>query len=150
MELKTKFLKWSAGLPVAMLNKKTATKMGVHTKDRISIKTISKYPKEMSTVIDVIGGLVKENEIAVSSEIRKRIGLRSGQKVDVTLAPIPKSLIFIKKKLNRKHLSEKEINEIIKDVVNNSLSEPEITLFASAMYKQGMNFKETIYLINAY
>ncbi len=149
MELKTKFLKWSAGLPVAMLNKKTATKMGVHTKDRISIKTISKYPKEMSTVIDVIGGLVKENEIAVSSEIRKRIGLRSGQKVDVTLAPIPKSLIFIKKKLNKKHLSEKEINEIIKDVVNNSLSEPEITLFASAMYKQGMNLKETIYLIKA-
>ena len=149
MELKTKFLKWSAGLPVAMLNKKTATKMGVHTKDRISIKTISKYPKEMSTVIDVIGGLVKENEIAVSSEIRKRIGLRSGQKVDVALAPIPKSLIFIKKKLNRKHLSEKEINEIIKDLVNNSLSEPEITLFASAMYKQGMNLKETIYLIKA-
>ena len=149
MELKIKFLKWSAGLPVAMLNKKTATKMGIHTKDRISIKTISKYPKEISTIIDVIRGLIKENEIAVSSEIKKRINLRVGQKVDVVLAPIPKSLVFIKKKLNKKHLSEKEINEIIKDVVNNSLSEPEVTLFVSAMYKQGMSLKETIYLIKA-
>ena len=37
MELKIKILKWSAGLPVAMLNKKTAKKLGVHSKDRIFI-----------------------------------------------------------------------------------------------------------------
>ena len=29
MELKIKFLKWSAGLPVAMINQKTAKKMGL-------------------------------------------------------------------------------------------------------------------------
>jgi len=31
MELKTKILKWSAGVPVAMLNLKTAEKLGVHS-----------------------------------------------------------------------------------------------------------------------
>jgi len=149
MELKIKILKWSAGLPVAMLNKKTAEKMGVHVKDKISIRTLSKYPKEISTIIDIIKGLVKEDEIAVSSELKRRLSLRIGQKVDANLAAIPKSLLYIKKKLNKKTLSKKEINEIIKDIVNNSLSEAEIALFISGMYKQGMNLKETIYLIKA-
>ena len=149
MELKIKLLKWSAGLPVAMLNKETARKIGVHTKDRIFIKTLSPHPKKISTVIDIIENLVGKNEIVVSSELKKRMGLRIGQKVKVNLAPTPKSMIFIKKKLNKKPLSQREINEIIKDIVNNSLSEAEIALFVSAMYKQGMNMKETIYLINS-
>jgi AMP phosphorylase len=146
MELKIKLLKWSAGLPVAMLNKKTAEKIGVHTKERISIKTKT---KEIHTILDTIVGLVKNNEIAVSSEIQKRLSLKNNQKVEVILASSPKSLKYIKLKLNKKVLSEKQINEIIKDVVNNSLSEAEIALFVSAMYRHGMNKKETIYLINA-
>tara|TARA_Y100000296_G_scaffold80110_1_gene105015 strand:- start:373 stop:1857 length:1485 start_codon:yes stop_codon:yes gene_type:complete len=150
MELKVKFLKWSAGLPVVMLNKKTALKLGVHTRGRIFIKTLSKYPKEISSIIDIIGGnSVKENEILVSSEIRKRLNLRVKQKVDVNISPEPKSLVFIKKKLNNKRLTKKEITEIIKDIVNNFLSEPEIALFIAAMYKHGMTTKETIYLIKA-
>lgn len=146
MELKIRFLNWSAGLPVAMLNYKTAKKIGVHTKDRVSIKTGS---KEVSTIVDTIRGLVKENEIVVSSELKKRLSLKSGQKVDVSLAPKSRSSNLIKKKLDGKRLLQKEINIIIDDVVNNSLSEAEIALFISAMYEQGMNFKETVYLINA-
>jgi len=149
MELKIKFLKWSAGLPVAMLNEKTASKLSIHAKDRVSVKTLSKNPKEISTIVDIVKGLIKENEIAVSSELKKRLGLRAGQKVNVALALTPKSMSFIKKKLNKKSLSEKEIDEIIKDIVDNSLSESEIALFVSAMYNHGMDMKEVVYLIKA-
>ena len=149
MELKIKLLKWSAGLPVAMLNQKTAKKIGIRTNDRISIKTISTHPKEISTLADTIKGLVKKDEIAVSSELKKRLGLRVGQKIDVNLANPPKSLTYIKKKLNKKTLSQKEIEAIMKDVVNNSLSEPEIALYISAVHKYGLNMKETIYSIEA-
>jgi len=146
LKLKVKLLKWNAGVPVAMLNEETAKEMGVRLRDRISIETPS---KEMLTIVDTIGKLIKKNEIAVSSEIRKRLNLRNKQKVDVNLALPPKSLVFIKKKLNRKKLSKKEIREIIKDIVTNSLSESEIALFVSAMYKYSMTTKETIYLIEA-
>jgi len=149
MELKIKVLNWTAGIPVAMLNKKTAEKMGVRPNDRISIKTLTRRPKEISTLIDTIEGLVKEKEIAVSHELKKRLRLKVGQKVDVNLANPPRSLDFIKKKLNKGKFSRKEINEIIKDIVNNSLSEPEISLFISAIYKQGMTLRETIFLIKA-
>lgn len=150
MRLKIKFLNWSAGLPVAMLNEKTAEKIGVHTKDRLSIKTISKPKKEISTIIDTIENhIIKENELVVSSELKHILDLRDRQKVEVALAPQAKSLDCIKEKLNGHYLNQKQINEIIIDIVDNSLSEAEIALFVSAMYEKGMNMNETIFLINA-
>ncbi len=149
MKLKIKLMGWSAGLPVATLNAKTAEKLGVHTKDRILIKTISKKPKSISTILNVIHKGIKKDEIIVSSELKKRIGLKISQIVEVSLAPTPRSMFLIKKKLDGNVLSLKDINEIIQDIVSNSLSEPEIALFIAAMYKQGMTLKETIYLIKA-
>jgi putative thymidine phosphorylase len=149
VELKIKLLKWSAGVPVAMINEDTAELIGVKTKGRILIRTISKNPKSVSTIIDFTKTLVGKKEIAVSSELRDRLSLYAGQKVDVDLSPSPKSLAFIKKKMNKQSLSQSEIDEIIKDVVNNSLSEAEIALFISGMYENGMTMKETICLIKA-
>lgn len=149
MELKVKILKWSAGIPVAMLNEDTANLIGVKTKGRIFIKTISKNSQGVSTIVDIAKTLVKKNEVAVSSELKERLSLTAGQKVDIDLSSPPKSMTFIKKKMNGKMLSQKEVDEIIKDVVDNSLSEAEIALFISSMYEKGMNMKETIYLINS-
>lgn len=149
MELKVKILKWSAGIPVAMLNENTANILGAKTNNRIIIKTISKRPKSVSTILDIAKGIVRKNEIAISSELKARLSLSSGQRVDVDLSPSPKSFLFIKKKLNNEHLSFSEINAVINDIVNNALSEAEIALFISAMYRNGMNMGETISLIKA-
>ncbi len=149
MRLKVKFLKWSAGSPTAMINKKTAEKIGIHSKDRISIRTYKKYPKEMAIIVDIVEGIVRPGEIAISSEIKKVMELRKGQALDVNLSTIPQSTFYIKDKLDGKKLSEEQIKEIVKDIVNNSLSQAELSLFVSSMYIRGMNFKETIALINA-
>jgi putative thymidine phosphorylase len=149
MRLKIKSMGWSAGLPVAILNKKATEKIGVHEKDRILVKTISSRPKQISTILDVAEKCAKQNEIVVSTELKNTLGLKDGQRVEVSLSPTPKSLFLIKKKLGGHHLSRNDIDEIIKDIVSNSLSEPEVALFVSAMYDKGMNFKETVYLIRA-
>jgi len=149
MELKVKFLKWTAGLPVAMLSSETAAEIGIRPQSMVLIKTLSRNPKKISSVIDIIEDSLKKNEILVSSEIRNKMGLKRGQKVDVNLPPLTKSLTFIKKKLNGRRLSNSEINEIVKDVVSNSLSEVEISLFVAGMCKEGMTEKEIIYMIKA-
>ena len=146
MRLKIKFLKWSAGFPVVMLNKKTAEQMGVRSKDRISIKSKN---KKFSTIVDIAEGITGKNELAVSSELKNLMDLKKGQIVDVSLSVTPKSFYFIQKKINKNPLSESEIEEIIKDIVNNSLSETEIALFISAMYQRGTTMEETISLIKA-
>jgi AMP phosphorylase len=148
MKLRIKLLKWSAGIPVAMLRTRTAEKIGVHAQDRVLIRIDNK--KEFTTILDTVEkGLLKENEIAVTSEIVDVLKLRKSQIVDIQLAPIPKSLEFIKNKLNKKSFSKKEIFTIIEDIVANSLSEAEIALFVTSMYKYGMSLKEISYLIEA-
>ena len=149
MQLKIKLLKWSAGLLVAMFNEKTAEKIGIHPQDMINIRTLSKHPREISAVIDVIKGPVGKDELAVSSELKKRLDLKIGEKVEVNMLIPPNSMNFIKKKFQNKPLSKKEMDAIIKDVVNNSLSDAEIALFVSALDKYGMTMKEIIYLIKA-
>ena len=123
MKLKVKFLKWEAGLPVAMLHYKTADKLGVRFQGNISIKTVSNHPKDMVTIIDTIDEpYVKENEILVSLEIKKAMDLQKGEMLDVNVSPASESLNYIKKKINGAVLSKKEIDLIIKDIVKNSLS----------------------------
>lgn len=150
MELKVRLLKWSAGVPVAMINLKTAELMGIHENDRVSIEKLSKEDGEFSTITNIVGKIVKGNEIGISSEIKELFNLKDGQKVDVNIAKTPVSLEYIKKKLDKKRLSKDEIKEIIKDVVNNSLSDPEVALFVSGMYENKMDFNETIDLIEAF
>jgi len=144
MKLSVKSLDWDAGAPVSMLDDETAKKIGARIRDRINIKVDH---KELVTVVDIVGTLIKKDEVAVSNEIMHKLKLRKGRKVDVTLAMPPHSIDYIKKKLNGHTLSKKEIKQILKDIVKNSLSEAEVALFVSAMYQKGMNFDETTYLI---
>ncbi len=146
MKLKSKFLKWSAGIPVAMLNKSTASFIGVKEYGRISLRTLTKYPKEISVPANIVEGLVRKNEVALSSEIKDILKLKKNQNIDVNIAETPESLNTIKKKLDGKKLSQEQTNLIIKEIVSNKLSKTEIALFVSSMYTQGMTIKETSFL----
>lgn len=150
MELKVHLLKWSAGVPVAMINVEKAELMGIHGNDRISIEKLSDEGGEFSTIVDLVEKIVKEDEIGISSEIKEILNLENGQKVDVNLAESPLSLDYIRKKVDNKRLSKREIKVIINDIVSNSLSDPEVALFISGMYENGMDFKETVDLIKAF
>jgi putative thymidine phosphorylase len=150
MELKVCLLDWSAGIPAAMINSKTAEEMGIHESNRVLIRKYSKGEDGFSTIVNVVENLVKENEIGISLEIKELFNLKKGQKVYVDIAKSPASLEYIKKKIDKKKLSKEEIKEIIKDIVNNSLSDPEIALFVSGMYENKMDFMETIDLIESF
>ena len=149
MQLKVKTSNWSAGLPVAMINRETAEKIGVHAGDRISLKTLSKKPKQMATIVDVVEKNLGNKKIAVSVEIKKNLALREGQTICVSFSSTPKSVEYIKEKMVGKKLSYEKIKRIIRDVVSNTLSEPEVAVFISGMYKNGMDFEETVSLIDA-
>ena len=149
MILKSKIRDWTAGLPVAMLDRHTAIKMGLQAQQMVLIKNISKKYGEMTAVLDIIEDDLKEDEILLSSEVVSKLNLKQGQKVDVNIAPVPKSVDLIKKKLSNKRLSGKEIEQITKDIVNDRLSDAEIALFVAAMYRVGMSTHETVDLIKA-
>src|SRR3989344_847077 len=132
-------------IPVAFLHQNSAKSMNIHVGERIEV---SADREKALVVVDIVQGLVKENEIAFSNEITSYIKLKSGF-VYVSPAFSPLSTRFIFKKLKAKELNKEEIHSIIFDIVNNSLTEAEIAYFVSAVYENGMSFKETYYLTEA-
>lgn len=149
MEFKARFLKWSAGVPVIIINQKSAEKLGIEVNDRVLLKKVPDHSEEMHVIVDVIKDLIKPSQVAVSQEVQDKMNLKRGQKIELILAESPKSLQFIKDKLNNKMLTQNQIMQIIDDIVSNALSEAEIALFVSAMYKSKMSMKEVTYLIKA-
>jgi len=139
MILGIKSLKLLAGRPVAILHKNTAKKLSVYAGERINLKNNS---QKIIAIIDIATGILKENEIAVSVEIIDYLKLKEGQKIDVSVAPKPSSISFIVDKLNGKELDYQKIYSIIRDIVNNALTEAEIAYLVSAIYINGMNINE--------
>jgi AMP phosphorylase len=144
MELKVKIFEFSAGRPIAIINQRTADKINVHVGERISI---SKYGDTVISMIDVSKDFVKPEEIAVSEEVLEALSINEGELVEIGLADKPRSTQFIKKKIEGRSLEKEEIAEIIRDIVNNALTEAEIAYFVSSVYKCGMSLKETEDLI---
>lgn len=146
MKLKTKFLKFSAGRPVAMLHKNLASRASIHVDDRIFIE---KSGRKIAAVVDTATGILKENEVALSTEITSQLKLKENAVVKINPAPRPESLSLIMKKISCQKLSEKELEKIMSDIVSNNLTESEIAYFVSAVNSCGMSVEEIISMIKA-
>ncbi|MBU1203899.1 MAG: AMP phosphorylase [Nanoarchaeota archaeon] len=148
MKLKIKALDFSSGGPfVAVLNIKDSNNLDLHPSDRIKIKY---GQKELVSVLDITENnkTVKPGEIGLFDEIIKTIGRKKGY-VNIHLSERLTSLAYIKKKLGGKKLRKNEINEIIKDIINNNLNEVELTYFVSACYSNKLTLGETLSLTKA-
>ncbi|MBT4135775.1 AMP phosphorylase [archaeon] len=147
MKLRIKKLKFLTGKPVCMIHENTAKKMSWNVSGRVLIKT--KQGKSLVSIVDTVSRIIKPNQIAVSETIINKLNLKANQTVEVELAEIPRSIELIKKKLEGKKLTPKEIKEIITNIANNSLSEVETAFFVSAVHDEGMNLNETKALTQA-
>ena len=146
MKKRVKDLGLSSGGPfISVINEKEALDMDLHAADRIKIKH---GKDEIVTAIDIgihVNGL-KRGQIGLFEEPLKALNLKNNQQVDVFIEKKPDSIEYIKKKLDNKTLSEKEINQIIKDLIDNKLTEIELTYFISACYINQLSDDETYYL----
>ena len=70
MKLKVKILKFLAGRPVCMIHEKTAKEMSLHIENRVLIK---KKNKKVNSIVNTITNVIKQNEIAGSEEVIKRL-----------------------------------------------------------------------------
>jgi putative thymidine phosphorylase len=146
MKLKVKHYKWSAGRPVAILNKDIAKTIFAGLNERILIKYNS---KRIVAVLDLSSKIAEEGEIVLSTEILDYLHLSGGETITVEVATKPRAIQTINKKLRCEILNEKEIFNIIQSIVNNELSETEIAFFISAIYECGMSMNEIIWLTKA-
>ncbi len=151
MLLKVKKLYLIAGRPIAILHQDTAKWLNMHVGERVRICKYGGARKTIFAPIDITGGntILNTDEIALSQEIIKELGIEKREVVDVNPGMKPLSVEYIKKKLNGQPLNFTEIFSIISDIVNNKLTEIEIAYFVSAVYTHDLSLKETINLTKA-
>ncbi|MFH0868351.1 MAG: AMP phosphorylase [Candidatus Woesearchaeota archaeon] len=149
MKFKVKDVDIATGGPlVAILNEKDAMKFDIHYLDRIKIKKGKKI-ETVAASITTSPKTVPEGSIGVYEEVITSLKLKNNDKVSIQLARKPLSIDFIKKKLDGRSLTKKEINQIVWDIVNNKLSTSELTFFVAACYTNLMSINETIMLTKA-
>ena len=79
----------------------------------------------------------------------EKMHLEEGAEIEVREAGRPKSLDFIKKKMDGNKLSKEETFTIIKDVVNDDVSAAELTAFITATYINPLDMDEIEHLTRA-
>ncbi|MCD6549904.1 AMP phosphorylase [Candidatus Micrarchaeota archaeon] len=144
--LKAKCFDIVSGSKIVVLNQDDALENDIHPSSRVKV---SYKDKDVIAMVDLSTDLVKRGEIGLFEEISTELGVRDGSKITVQIAPRPKSIEYIKRKMDGSPLERDEIKLIIDELMENSLSPVEMAAFITAVYIRGLNYDEVVYLTDA-
>ncbi len=146
LSAKAKIFDILAGGKIAFLNTQEALENDIYPAYRGVLK---KGNKEIVVMFDLTEDLVKKGEIGLFAEVEKELKAKEGEQIFIKHLERPASIDYIKKKLDGKELEDNQMKTIIKDLMNNRLSQVELAAFISAMYIRGLNDEETVSLSNS-
>jgi AMP phosphorylase len=93
-------------------------------------------------MVDISDSMVSKGELGVYKDLLTEFPAEDGELVDLSIAPTPPSVDFIRKKMKGDSLGKPEILSIVKDTISHSLSELEIAAFLMSEEYVGMNMDE--------
>lgn len=128
---------------IAVLRQEAANQLDLHLGDRIVVKN-GKH--SAIAILEISQNDLKKSRIGLLSELYKKLHTKRGDRIMVSAAPKPLSLTAIRRKLDGVELTKKEIDQIVKDIVADNLSDIEMTYFVAACFNNGMSDKETVAL----
>jgi AMP phosphorylase len=105
--------------------------------------------KSVTALVDVSNEIVRPGEVGVFRDLAYKFKLKKGQIVDIVHMNRPKSVGYIKKKLDKGVLRDNEVRTIVDDIMADRLSEVETAAWISAAYINGFSDDEIIALAHA-
>ena len=140
MELTAGVLNITAGgKRVVILNDETASLLGVHSSDRVKLGYAGKEIIAMAN----LAADFPPDRIWFYTEIAQALGVTGDEIIQVQLAPMPESLSNVRAKLRGERLRDQELFNIVNDVVEQHLSDIEISAFLTALKIYGLSMSET-------
>lgn len=143
---RSKVLDISTGSRLILLNAEDAERLGIATHDRVKLV---KDERSAPAIVNTTETFTKPGDVGIFLDTAEELEIADGETVTVTLLPPPTSVQYIKKKMRGEKLTSEEVNSIIKDVVDRTLSEIEITAFITAEQYHGMSVDEVVALTKA-
>ncbi len=147
-KFRAKVIDIEVGQNEVVLNEEEAKAMNLQLLDRVKIKA-NKGGREVTAIVNYSHRYVQVGEVEILAELGQQLGIRTGDFVFLEPTQRPKSLDYIRKKLDKQLLSDKEITEIITDLMEEKLSSAELAAFITAVYMDELNSEETTSLTKA-
>lgn len=143
LTLKAKPLDMETGRNIVVIHEMDSQEIGHFPGDRVRLIT---EKKTIVAIANETNKLVMPGELGAFREVTEALSLKSGDLVNVEIAPHPQSVVSIKKKMMGGKLTYEEIGTIIRDVVDGNLSTTEMTAFVVSEFIRGMDLDEIVAL----
>ncbi len=139
----------TGGILIAILHKKDAKKLDLHSGDRVIVKDGG--GREATCILDISESekTVSEGSIGLFEEALAHLRVKHGSEVHVSFTGKPESVGHIRDKLLGKHLGYQELYHIVDDIVHDRLTDIEKTYFVAGGFTRGLNTRETVDLTKA-
>ena len=134
------------GKNIIVLNKEEAQEHDIYSGYRTEIQHNG---KKIIAIVDVSEGIVEPGEIGVFRDIVSTFKMRKGEKIEIVHMDRPESIGYIKKKLDKGALNSAEIKTIVREIMQDKLSEIETSAWITAAYINGFTDEEVIALAQA-
>lgn len=146
LQLKAHVLDIDLGKHQVLLHAEDAETLGVHPGDRVRIQSNG---STMVAAVQVSQSALTRGQIAIYLDLVEPMGLKGGEMLSVRPAEKPESIRFIKKKMKGKKLAKDEVDRVIQDVVEGSLTDVELSAWVTSLEIQDMDLEEVEHLTRA-
>jgi AMP phosphorylase len=148
MKLKVRIHDFDLGGHEVFLNAADAKAYGLQALDRVHLLS-NGSAEGPSAVVKIASKSIPRGEAALAKDFGARFGFKEGGEVTVLPAPRPRSVEYIRKKLDGKTLKNEEMRAIITDIARGNLTDIELTAYATATYVHDMTIDEMVACIEA-
>ncbi len=148
LRLKVRLLDFDLGGHEIFLNAQDAKRFGLEPLDRIRLLP-NGSTEGPSAIVKVATKSIPPGEVGVAKDFGDRFDLLEGEMVTIVPAARPRSVDYIRKKLDGKTLKNEEIRAIINDIAKHNLTDIELTAYATATYVHDMTTDEIVACIEA-
>ncbi|HEY3274433.1 MAG TPA: thymidine phosphorylase, partial [Methanocella sp.] len=145
MKLKAQPYDIEVGRYEVIINATDAEEIGVLAGDRVQVKN----KDTITAVVETTDAIVSQGRIGIYREAWEAMKCIPDEVVEVLPAARPKSVSFIRKKMDKLKLTSEEMHAIIEDIVEGNLTEVELTAFVTASYIYSMDNDEIEWMTRA-
>lgn len=128
-----------------IINSADADELGILAGDRVQVKD----KDTITAVVETSDAVVSPGKIGIYREAWEAMKVVPEEVVEVLPAAKPKSVSFIRKKMDKQKLTSDELHAIIEDIVDGNLTEVELTAFVTASYIYAMDADEIEWMTRA-
>ena len=146
LQLKAHPLDIDLGKHQVMIHTHDAEALGVHPGDRVRVQSSG---ASIIAAVQISQTALERGQIGTYLQASAHFGLRGGEVLSVRPAEKPESVRHIKKKMHGAKLGKEEIDRVIQDVVEGTLTDIELSAWVTSLEIQQMDLDEVEHLTRA-